>query len=35
MIDLMIRECDVDLAIAPASFDGLCTRVIQPPWPAC
>src|SRR3954468_24649953 len=25
MIDLMIRECDVDLAVAPASFDGLHT----------
>jgi methylmalonyl-CoA mutase len=25
MIDLMIRECDVDLAIAPPSFDGLHT----------
>ena len=25
MIDLMVRECDVDLAIAPASFDGLRT----------
>src|SRR5918998_2739015 len=25
MINLMIRECDVDLAVAPASFDGLQT----------
>ena len=25
MIDLMIKECDVDLAVAPESFDGLRT----------